>query len=600
MDRMKQVILNMSLRRKLTAVYLIAFFIPLICITTFAITRMVTIANEKSFQVRQTQCAQISANVSAKLNEYYKSLNSFSNNQIINHYFNYTYPDTSSFFSVYPSINTLITSFLVSNPQISSFTVFTDNPTFLTNHSSIMPMSDEVKDHYLLRKNLLPASLPILSDLETRDGVYYLALSSQVSSQSVPSHHTLLSIAYPETGIYSLYQHESSDFAVFLTAPDGTVISSSDRSAIGYPGRKHAVIQTAGNVPSASLTELDRKWYYTETFSANSILKGWNIYIEISNEQYLEEVSSLISQSLFLITAITLLGAALFILCSQTITRRLDVLVKTMSEIRSDDDLHVEINTSGTDEIGILSKNFKKMLERINRLILDVYAKNIQVKDLEIKHKQAELLALQSQINPHFLFNTMQSLSISSYNNNDTETAAYLNKFCSFLRDCLYWETKCVPLGQEIQVVENYLSLQKLRYEDKLNYEINIPSTLHHIPIPKFTLQPIVENAIEHGLWDTGDKQILIRVSAAEHANGPDIIVEDNGSGMEADTLARICEGLNRKDPLPEGADSIGIFNTNERLKLFYGPGFGIEIESALQLGTRVTIHIADQGGSVS
>lgn len=314
----------------------------------------------------------------------------------------------------------------------------------------------------------------------------------------------------------------------------------------------------------------------------------------------MQDVQQLIKQALLLISLLSLLGLLLYCLCSLSITRRLNRLVDTMTEIRDGGTLDVALETDSNDEIGILSKNFDNMLKRIKKLIVDVYTSDLQVKDLEIKNKQAQLLALQSQINPHFLFNTMQSLTINCYNNDDYETAAYINKFCAFLRDCLYWETKCVPLSEEIQVVDNYLSLQKLRYQDALEYRITIPEAFCEIPIPKFSIQPIVENAIEHGLENKNreDQKGLILITASAMGSQIHIVVEDNGAGIPAKKL----EQLNRLLKAGTGeqdSESIGIFNTNERLKLFYGPDFGLELQSIEGEGTAVTISITVKSADV-
>lgn len=234
------------------------------------------------------------------------------------------------------------------------------------------------------------------------------------------------------------------------------------------------------------------------------------------------------------------------------------------------------------------------MLTRVKKLIIDVYTADLRVKDLEIKHKQSELLALQSQINPHFLFNTMQSLTISCYNHGDAETASYINKFCSFLRDCLYWETKCIPLSEELRIVENYLALQTLRYEDKFTFLIDVPPCFHQFSIPKFTLQPIVENAVEHGFSCT-KKDGFLHIYGQEQHGCFTIVIEDNGTGIPREELYLMKEALKTQN-LKENALYIGILNTNERLKLFYGPDFGIALLSEEGKGTSVTISISLTG----
>lgn len=592
----KQWFNNLSLQKKLFWVYLIAFVLPILFITLYSIRGMVLIYNEKSLAENQAQCNQIVENMEVKLNEFYKSVLNFSNSPIINNYFEYEYPDNSTFFNAYPKVSLHLTSFLVSNPQISRMIVYTDNPTFIKNNASILEYTDEMKDEFsaLLAKYPEPAPTLVKTE-ETPKGVR-INLYSPISFIKSPKYETMLFISYPEDILYTFYQHETRKLKLYLISPAGEIISSSDRT---QPGQQEATVETISFIKQTELlqgklTPVEKSYYYYSSFPDSSLLAGWNIYIEISNESYFEDVSSLITQSLFLIFLLFLLGLILYCLCSLSITGRLNRLINTMSTICDDETLDVILETDSKDEIGILAQNFEKMLKRIKKLIFDVYTSDLQVKDLEIKSKQAELLALQSQINPHFLFNTMQSLAINCYNNDDFETAVYINKFCMFLRDCLYWETRCVPLSEEIRVVENYLSLQKLRYQDSLDYRIDIPEEFYGVSIPKFTLQPIVENAIEHGLEEkNGDKTPgLIRIEATSRGDEIQIAVEDNGAGIPADRLQKINTLLKNQSE-KQATKSIGIFNTNERLKLFYGPDFGIHMESTENTGTRVTISIA-------
>lgn len=591
----KQWFNNLSLQKKLFWVYLIAFVIPILFITLYSIRGMVHIYNEKSLAENQAQCNQIVENIEVKLNDFYKSVLNFSNSPIINNYFEYKYPDNSTFFNAYPKVSLHLTSFLVSNPQISRMIVYTDNPTFIKNNASILEYTDEMKEEFATLLEKYPEPSPTIVKTEETPKGFRINLYSPISFIKSPKYETMLFISYPEDILYTFYQHETRKLKLYLISPTGEIISSSDRT---QPGQQETSIETISFIKQAELspaklTPVEKSYYYYSSFPDSSLLAGWNIYIEISNESYFEDVSGLITQSLFLIFILFLLGLILYCLCSLSITRRLNRLINTMSTICDDETLDVILETDSKDEIGILAQNFEKMLKRIKKLIFDVYTSDLQVKDLEIKNKQAELLALQSQINPHFLFNTMQSLAINCYNNDDFETAEYINKFCLFLRDCLYWETKCVPLSEEIRVVENYLSIQKLRYQDSLCYTIEIPKEFYGLLIPKFTLQPIVENAIEHGLEkkNCGKTPGQIQIKAVSSKEEVQIIVEDNGVGIPAERLNEI-NALLKDQSGKQTSESIGIFNTNERLKLFYGPDFGLHIESAENAGTRVTITI--------
>ena len=596
MRRLKKAFINLTLQKKLIFIYVVAFILPVIFITFYSITGMMRISNEKNFVQNQAQCNQIAANIEVKLSEFYKSVLSFSNSPVINSYFEYKYPDSSSFFSIYPKVNLHITSFLVSNPQVHNFVIYTDNPTFIKNAYSIKTLTEEIDADYETLQKLYENPPVIAISMSGSQNNFELNFFRKIAFTKAPKYHTLLSVSYPEEILYSFYQHESDKLNLYLISPTGEIISSNNRGLIGSSESSEKIIEEIEqyNLPESRLTEKDQNYYYMKSFSDSSFLRGWKIYMQISNEPYMKEVGKLTAQALLLISLLSMLGLLLYVLCSVSVTKRLNRLVNAMSGVRDDESLDVRLETDSKDEIGILSENFSQMLLRIKKLIFDVYSTDLQVKDLEIKNKQAELLALQSQIHPHFLFNTMQSLAISCYNNDDYETAAYINKFCAFLRDCLYWETKCVPLSEEIRVIENYLSLQKLRYTDTLDYQIQIPEEFYELLIPKFTLQPIVENAIEHGLEgkNTQIQKGFISITAVRHENRISITIRDNGAGIPAAQLENINCLLKKQSGTGDASSCIGIFNTNERLKLFYGPDFGIEIESHEGDGTIVSITI--------
>lgn len=596
MRKLKKIFIDLTLQKKLIFIYIAAFILPVTFITFYAITGMIHISNEKSFVQNQAQCNQISANIEAKLSEFYRSVLNFSSSPVINSYFEHEYRDNSSFFSIYPNVSLHITSFLVSNPQIHNLVIYTDNPTFIKNAHTIKTLTEEMDEEYHALQNMYETPPVITVTMSQSENNFELHFYRKIAFTKAPRYHTLLSVSYPEEILYTFYQHESDKLNLYLVSPAGEIISSSNRDLIGSSESTQETLEEIKkyDIPEACLTKKGQNYYYTKSFSDSSLLDGWKIYMQFSNEPYMKEVGKLTAQALLLISLLSLLGLLLYILCSVSVTKRLNRLVNAMSCIRDDESLDVNLETDSKDEIGILSQNFSQMLVRIKKLIFDVYSTQLQVKDLEIKNKQAELLALQSQIHPHFLFNTMQSLAISCYNNDDYETAAYLNKFCAFLRDCLYWETKCVPLSEEIRVVENYLSLQKLRYTDKLNYQIQIPEEFSDLPIPKFTLQPIVENAIEHGLENKNAPahKGFISITADRSENRICITIKDNGAGIPRAQLKTINSLLKEQSGTGDASSCIGIFNTNERLKLFYGPDFGIQIQSQEGEGTIVSITI--------
>jgi two-component system sensor histidine kinase YesM len=265
---------------------------------------------------------------------------------------------------------------------------------------------------------------------------------------------------------------------------------------------------------------------------------------------------------------------------SRTLTNRLKLLVKNMSKI-SDGKFDVFVRYEGNDEISELYASFKNMVERINTLINEVYVLDIEKKDAEIK-------ALQSQINPHFLFNTMESIRMNLWNKQDYETSEIIQKFSKLLRKSIDWGTEKIALKQEIDLVETYLKIQQYRYKNKFEYTIEIDETLFDCVIPKFTLQPIVENAIYHGIEMKKGKSMLFITTEIVN-NDFKIIIQDDGVGIDEEKLCQIKEQI-----LQEGFSSsnsrIGIRNVHQRIQLSYGRNYGIIIDSKKNSGTKVEI----------
>jgi two-component system sensor histidine kinase YesM len=247
----------------------------------------------------------------------------------------------------------------------------------------------------------------------------------------------------------------------------------------------------------------------------------------------------------------------------------------------SEGNFKVFVDCSGTDEISELARDFKIMVEKVNALINEVYI-------LDIKKKEAEFNALQSQINPHFLFNTMESIRMNLWNRQDYATSEIIQQFALLLRKSIERTDDIIPIYQESELVETYLKIQKYRYGEKLEYEINIPETFYYNIIPKFTLQPIVENAVYHGICQKKGKGKL-SIIADKLGDFLCITVEDNGAGMVESKLKEINEQLS-ENQADKGSGRIGIRNVHQRLRLYFGSPYGMTITSRKNVGTRVEI----------
>lgn len=213
--------------------------------------------------------------------------------------------------------------------------------------------------------------------------------------------------------------------------------------------------------------------------------------------------------------------------------------------------------------------------------------------------KQAELDALQSQINPHFLYNTLESIRGKAYSEGQQEIAEMTEALSSFFRYSISRKGNDVTLEEELINIQNYFKIQQFRFDNRFQLEIDLPdaTSLYHCRLPKLTLQPIVENAIYHGLEEKMG-QGKIRITAFANDQRTVITIADNGVGIPEDTLTQLRDRLDESSPLPAGSQGrtrntgIALHNVNRRLKLMYGPASGLSINSSPGFGTDVEITL--------
>jgi two-component system sensor histidine kinase YesM len=231
------------------------------------------------------------------------------------------------------------------------------------------------------------------------------------------------------------------------------------------------------------------------------------------------------------------------------------------------------------DEAGQMHRNFRIMIERINELIQENYVKQLTIRDTEFK-------ALQAQINPHFLYNTLESINWSAKLSNQTHISQMVEALGSLLRTSISLKEPTIPLSRELDIVSHYITIQKYRFEERLDFHVAVPEPLLYCGLPKLSLQPLVENAINYGLEQMIDT-CVIRIEAYAEDDMAFITVEDNGPGMEEDFVDKLLNGQIQ----PKGS-GLGLKNIEERIKLLYGDAFGLSVESKPNVGTKVTLML--------
>ncbi|TCL61501.1 histidine kinase/DNA gyrase B/HSP90-like ATPase [Hydrogenispora ethanolica] len=291
-------------------------------------------------------------------------------------------------------------------------------------------------------------------------------------------------------------------------------------------------------------------------------------------------------QRLILIIGIVAIIVAIYIsvIISQKITGPVRELVRSMRKVMAG---NLNVNAAATsaadpvDEMKELNEVFNEMTKELRYLIEEVYQENL-------REKEAELRALKAQINPHFLYNTLDTIYWMLVLKGDEETSVLITKLGEILRYSIKKGNSNVTVQEELQQIENYLFIQKARFEDALTYELQVDPNIFGCEILSFLIQPFVENAVNHGITNgRGYGKVLIK----GYRQGENLIFEisDDGKGMTEAQLATITAQKNHGDPVQRG---IGIANVHHRIKYYYGSPYGVKIESEIDKGTKVTIML--------
>ena len=308
------------------------------------------------------------------------------------------------------------------------------------------------------------------------------------------------------------------------------------------------------------------------------------IYYEIRDIQQAREEYQLFYMKIVKYLLISFVGIIILIVLlsyfiPQSITRPIRKLSKVTNQVAKGD-LTVRAEDTIGSEMRVLSHSFNAMIDKINEL-LD------QVTKEQVRLRKAELELLQAQINPHFLYNTLDTIVWLAEAGDQKKVVSMVGSLSEFFRTSLNQGRDIITIEEELKHVRSYLEIQQVRYQDILEYEIRVPQELYIYSIPKITIQPLVENALYHGIKN---KRGLgkITVGAESFEDHFVIYIEDNGIGIGQERLKQVHDKIHHKQELED--DIFGLYNVNERITLKFGEEYGLKIDSVYMEGTTVKI----------
>ena len=367
-----------------------------------------------------------------------------------------------------------------------------------------------------------------------------------------------------------------------LTDENGGIVADQDGNVLYnktglkelklFDDNKKDTSQTADKL----LSKISQTCTWTQTESEEN---DWVFYFYKSQDAISGSVRRILLEEIPLIIACGFIILFLGLSFSRIFTRKIEELTKNM-DLVNHGSREVTVSSDSEDEVGILINSFHNMMDEINRLIDEVYVNKIALKEYELK-------ALQAQINPHFLYNTLSMMNWMAIRSNQMEISKVTLALSTFYRTALSKGEDVVTVENCIQNMQAYLEIQLTMHDNNFSVDWDIDPTIKNEKMPKLLLQPVVENAIEHGIdeKEDGDKKIFLSF----RGNGDDVVitVRDNGMGMpqeKAETLVTYQ------------AKGYGLKNVNDRIRILYGENYGIRIFSAPDEGTTVVMRFPKEG----
>lgn len=576
---------NLPIRSKLMSSFLFLIIFPSLLIGILSLYWSSTLLKQKTGQYARDILLETGKNIQVKLHE--AELLSFQvvSNMDIHDALRMT---NHGFLSQYEKlyyeriINTQIRELISSVPDIAAIQIVSNsNASYYINPSSLsletMHLGEEKK-----------------RILEQADGSVCWFDTDPVSCTTAVGRVLNSHINLQKIGYVMIYLKESVIFNTFGEAElfgngelliineQGSIISCRDKSMLGSQNQfTSPEIISSVTADDFNTLNIQGSNYYV-TYRA---IEGtsWRLFSYIPTMEYDKDILWLRNWIWLIILIACLLSVAVSIAISDGISRPVRDLSHKMLKI-GDGDFSVTSTYVSKDEIGVLSLHFNKMVEQVKQLIRKVYQE-------ELLKQKAELKSLRMQINPHFLYNSLESINWMSRIHGVPEIGKMVKALGDLMRASISGED-FITVEEEIRNIDNYLTIQKFRYGEKVEVRFEIDPSILEFKIPKLILQPIVENAIVHGIEKkVGNGGIV--VTGKNLAQIIQLRVEDDGIGMEEELVAAI---LTDDDQFkPEGHTHIGLKNADRRIRMYYGEENPITISSKPGEGTSVTISIPKQ-----
>lgn len=515
---------------------------------------------------------QINNNVNNQIGIFLQMSGLLYTNSTLKSYLTREYDRALDFVSAYGYINDLFFGMMASNAYISEIRVYVPNETLPADGVFIHHLTDDSRTPqwiFDLSKNYGPnVHTKVYLD---EKGQGFLTLARNMDFGNIHSSYGVLTLTFEENSLFSMIEQESKGRDIYILDENETILSTRDKGLL-TKNMEELIGQELPDHDGYKIIDISGK---NSLVVCNSMERGWKTVSIVPLDELLKSTHSTTTKVLIVAVLCFLLTFALMMLISHYFNTRIASLTRQIDMIERED-FSSRITIRGNDEIGRLALSLNDMTNRLSQLINELYKK-------ELARKDTELYALQSQINPHFLYNTLSVISSLAIRKGDQEISAIINHLASFYKTSLNKGKRYISVEDELDLTKHYIAIQHMRFRSQFQESYELDQALYPCRTLKLVLQPFVENAINHAASDkSGPLHIVIRL----YCIGAKIYyeVEDDGAGMTPECLQKLNSGNTEA--------GFGIYNVNQRIRLAYGEEYGVTVESAMGKGTRVCICI--------
>ncbi|MCL2253042.1 MAG: histidine kinase [Lachnospiraceae bacterium] len=579
---------RLKIRQQLYSIYFVAIFLPITLIGVFLLTNNSRILTSYQRDLVNSDNQRVRTILFEITTQTFNISRAIATNKNVQNILTELYNSDRDFIEKVNDI-TILEQYAVNYADVESVEIYTDNPT-VSAYKEFFPSDDQIKAADWYQRALQQSSAFWLSMItEDKFGNQYwnLCLIQRIPLVNSDIQAVLvlkISDNYLKTridsGMYSITLSVDSDVAFF----------SSNRDDYGRR-QKVDIDLEADFFTFQGDAAINGTRYLAEVSTLRMYQSESKIYITVLDSEAYQNIRNITMTNILIIVFAIIIPGVLIHFFTVYFTRRIFTLRETMHRV-SQEDYVITDSVKGADEVSAAFADLEIMVEQIKEKDARIYETLIKEKDLENEQQVMEFKMLASQINPHFLYNALETIRMKAFSTGDKEVATAIKLLGKSMRYVLEnTGTAFTALEKELNHIETYLAIQRLRFGDKFVYylEVSDEVNLQNYNILPLLLQPIVENAVLHGLEEAeSDGEIRIII----YQERPDLIIEikDNGCGMEEKELTALIDDINTYNPTR--SDSIGLYNINQRMKLCYGDRYGIIITSEPRNGTCIKMRL--------